>query len=107
MEVKDAVNDAVSMAIKENLLDGFFERQKAEVIEMILTEFDEEVFKQNVREDGYIDGLSQGISQKAVEAAVTLIQKYNATPEDAARDMNAPLEAVLEKLKKELTSINS
>jgi len=28
-----------------------------------------------------------------------LVQKYNATPEAASKDMNAPLELVLEKLK--------
>ena len=37
---------------------------------------------------------------KAVEGAIMLIQKYKATPETAAKDMNAPLELVLEALKK-------
>jgi len=41
-----------------------------------------------------------------VEDAVTLIQKYNANPEDAARDMGAPLEAVLDKLRKEKAFAN-
>lgn len=40
-----------------------------------------------------------GRQEQAVEAAVTLINKYKATPEDAAKDMNAPLELVLERLK--------
>ena len=39
--------------------------------------------------------------QKAVEAAITAIKKYKATPEDAAKDMNAPLELVREALKKQ------
>ena len=53
------------------------------------------------------EGLAEGASQKAVEAAVPLIQKYNANPEDAARDMGAPLEAVLDKLRKEKAFANS
>jgi len=33
-----------------------------------------------------------------MEAAITAIKKYKASPEDAAKDMNAPLELVLEAL---------
>ena len=43
-------------------------------------------------------GIEQGLQQKAVEAAITAIKKYKATPEDAAKDMNAPLKLVLEAL---------
>lgn len=42
----------------------------------------------------------EGAQQKAVEDAITIVRKYKATPEDAAKDMNAPLELVLEGLKK-------
>ena len=69
MEIRDAVNRAVYEAVEENLLEGFFLRQKAEVIGMILEEFDEERFKKNMREEGYEEGYSQGVSQKAVEDA--------------------------------------
>ena len=42
----------------------------------------------------------KGIQEKAVEAAVMLVSKYNASPENAAKDMNAPLELVLASLNK-------
>ena len=42
---------------------------------------------------------NEGRQEKAVEDAVMLIKKYNAKPEVAAKDMNAPLELVLEKIK--------
>ena len=45
-------------------------------------------------------GKEAGAEQKAVEAAVMLVKKYNAAPETAAKDMNAPLELVLEALKR-------
>ena len=38
--------------------------------------------------------------EKAIENALLLIKKYKATPESAAKDMNAPLELVLEELAK-------
>ena len=95
MEGKDAVNDAVNMAISENLLDGFFERQRSEVIGMILTEFDEEVFKQNVREDGYLEGLEEGATQKAIEDAENFLKEGIST-EIIARCTGLPLEKVKE-----------
>ena len=51
MGKEEAVDEAVKWAIKENLLDGFFRKQKAEVTGMSLTEFDEEEFKRVCREE--------------------------------------------------------
>ena len=52
------------------------------------------------------EALAEGAKQKAVEAAIRLVQKYNATPETAAKDMNAPLQLILEgiKLKQQKTN---
>lgn len=52
------------------------------------------------------EALAEGAKQKAVEAAIMLVQKYNATPETSAKDMNAPLELILEgiKLKQQKTN---
>ena len=47
------------------------------------------------------EAFDKGAQQKAINDAITLIKKYKATPEDAAKDMNAPLELVLERLKQE------
>ncbi len=65
LNAHDAVNKAVDEAISENLLDGFFVRQKAEVTGMILEEFNEERFKKNMREEGYEDGFADGKSEAA------------------------------------------
>ncbi len=50
------------------------------------------------RKEALAEGRTEGAQQKAIEGAVMLIKKYNATPENAAKDMNAPLELVLEAL---------
>ena len=60
--------------------------------------------KTYIREDAIEEGRSQGKEEKAVEAAVTLVHKYNATPETAANDMGAPLDLVLEALKENATT---
>ena len=72
-----------------------------------LTEFDVESAIKTWREDGYDEGKADGIAEgradgkqeKAVEDAITLIKKYNASPEDAAIDMGVSLDKVLEALK--------
>ncbi len=91
----DAIGKALDEAIRENLLDGFFVRQKAEVIGMILTEFNEELFKQNVREDGYLEGLEDGKETKAVETAENFLRE-GLPPEMIARCIGLPLERVMQ-----------
>ena len=95
MEVHAAVKKAVDEAIEENLLEGFFARQKAEVIGMILEEFDEERFKRNMRAEGYEDGLADGVSQKAIEDAENFLREGD-SPEKVARCIGLPLEKVQE-----------
>ena len=51
--------------------------------------------------EGLAEGKAQGQTEKAIEAALTIIRKYKATPEAAAADVGAPLEKVLEYLKNE------
>ena len=87
-----AIEEAVDFAIKQNYLDGFFKTQKAEVIGMILTEFDEELAHKNWREDGK--------KEQAEEAAIALL-KENIAPEIIAKCEKLPIERVLE-LQKEI-----
>ncbi len=95
----DAIERAVDEAIKGNFLDGFFRRQKAEVIGMILEEFDEELYKQNVREDGYLEGVEEGISrgqrQKALEDAENFLRE-GIPLETISKCIGLPLEQVRE-----------
>ncbi len=92
MDVRAAVKKAVDEAIEENLLEGFFARQKAEVIGMILEEFDEERFKRNMREEGYEDEAYD----KAIEAAGNLLKLNVLTYEQIAQVQGLPLEKVQE-----------
>ncbi len=92
MGKEEAVDEAVKWAIKENLLDGFFRKQKAEVTGMSLTEFDEEEFKRVCREDGYEDG----IYDKAVETAENFLRMGVATVEQIAAATGLSLEKVQE-----------
>ena len=65
MPKKDAVGEAVDYAIKENFLDGFFKSQKMEVMNMSLTEFDQEEYDRNRRREGKEEGMEEMQSRTA------------------------------------------
>ena len=94
MERQKAVETAVDEAIKEKLLGTFFKVNKAEVIGMCMTEFDEELAIHTWREDGR--------AEKAIEAAINLLKMDKLSPEEIAQAQGLPLEKVLE-LQKEIT----
>ena len=52
----------------------------------------------DIRREAIAEGKIQGAEEKSVEAAVIAVKKYNAKPEDAARDFNASVEKVRERL---------
>ena len=90
-----AIDEAIDFAIKHNYLQGFFEKHRAEVRGMCLTEFDVEEFKKVCRNDGYIDGREEGKKEKAEEAAIAFLKK-DFPPETIAECEGLPLERVLE-----------
>ena len=100
MKNDEAIEEAIGWAEKEHLLGNFFKIQKAEVIGMSLTEFDEDEFKRICREDGYAEGLSKGQEdgrmEKAIEAAEHLLKMKLGTIEQIAKATDLPLEKVWE-----------
>ena len=88
--IDEATDRAVDEAIKQNLLDGFFKTHKAEVLSMILTEFDQEQYDRNRRREGYEEGIAigekkgiaigekrgmqQGVQQTRIETARNMLK---------------------------------
>ena len=54
--LRKAVEEALDYAIRENLLEGYFKSQKMEVLNMSLTEFDQEEYDRILRRDAYLEG---------------------------------------------------
>ena len=91
MDRKQAVEKAVDEAIKEKLLGDFFKINRAEVIGMCMTEFDEELAIHTWREDGRVEGRAE----KAVEVALNALS-MKLTTEQISKMTGLPLEKVLE-----------
>ena len=55
-----AVNMAVDACIRDNILKDILETQKKEVMDVVLTEFDEEKFEAMIREEEREEGRKEG-----------------------------------------------
>ena len=86
---------AIDIAISEGILSDYLSRKTREVINMLCAKYDYKMDIAVKKEEAFQDGMEA----KAVEGAIMLVHDYNATPEVAAKKMNAPLELVLEGLK--------
>ena len=97
---QEAFEKAVDWAIQQNLLDGLFSKYRSEVLDMILTEYDEDFNNKTWYEDGVADGISQGITQgeqkKAVETAENLLKIGIGTVEQISQVTKLPIEQIIE-----------
>lgn len=71
MMAAEAVECAVDRAVKMNLLNGFFARHRAEVVEKLLTDYDKDVYETGLKEEGR----EEGQNEKAVSIAATLLKR--------------------------------
>ena len=70
--LEEAVDETISKSLKEGVLKDLLKKNRAEVRNMVLTEYNEELHLKNVREwgyeegydNGYDSGLNQGRKQK-------------------------------------------
>lgn len=60
MELREAIELAINECIKENKLKDFLEKHRREVCNMCLTEFDEKLYEDVVREEGIQEGIQKG-----------------------------------------------
>ena len=62
-DLNAAVEKALDEAVKRNLLNGYFNRHRARIKAMSLTEYDEEEAKKVFHDDGYNEGRAEGMAQ--------------------------------------------
>ncbi|MCM1161958.1 MAG: hypothetical protein NC412_12120 [Roseburia sp.] len=104
--IEEAIEMAVDECIKEGILREFLIKNKAEAIQMSIFEYDEELHKRTLREEGYEDGLKHGMERgmkRGIEhgmrqAVLELLEDLGSVPEDIRKKLH--LERNLETLKK-------
>ena len=83
MTKENAVSEAVSFAIRNDFLDGYFKIQKAEVLNMSLTEFDQEAYDRHRFNEGKEVGIAEG---KAVGIAIGIAEGKEVGIAEGKRD---------------------
>ena len=63
MVIEEAVERAITECIKEGILAEFLKRNRAEAIKVSIYEYNEELHLDNVRREGYEEGMAQGRAQ--------------------------------------------
>ena len=83
MTKENAVSEAVNFAIQNDFLDGYFKIQKAEVLNMSLTEFDQEAYDRHRFNEGKEVGIAEG---KAVGIAIGIAEGKEVGIAEGKRD---------------------
>ncbi len=94
MTLENATEDAVDWAIRENLLDGLFKKEKSQIMGNILCEFDQDVYERDIFQDGKDEGIAEGSRTKALEAARNLLSLRVLTEEQIAQTVGLPLDEI-------------
>lgn len=73
------IDEAISKSFKEGVLKDILKKNRAEVRNVVLTEYNEELHLKNVREcgyeEGYDNGLDQGRRQKEIDLIIKKVRK--------------------------------
>ena len=94
MTKENAVSEAVNFAIQNDFLDGYFKIQKAEALNMSLTEFDQEAYDRHRFNEGKEAGIAEGKRKNALQNARNFI-RMGIPLEQIAKGTELPLETVL------------
>ncbi|MCI5621740.1 MAG: hypothetical protein MR355_09335 [Lachnospiraceae bacterium] len=95
--LKEAVQLAVDYCIEQGILNDFLLANKAEVIKMSIFEYDEELHKKTLHDEGYEDGFQDGFDDGKVSNLIDLVcrkLRKCQTPETIADDLLEDLDTV-------------
>lgn len=91
MEVEQAVDKAVTYCINNNILSEFLTKHRAEVIDVCITEYDEQAFVNGIREEGRQEGRKEGRKEGRQEGRAltlfSLVNSGNLKPDIAAKEL--------------------
>ena len=97
--IEEAVNEAMIYCIENDCLKTYLLKNRGEVMSMILTEFDEKLYKKTLLEEGIERGIGIGKKQ-TVALANTIFKLYRAgrSYEEIARSLGVSIEQIRELL---------
>ncbi len=91
--LKEAVQLTVDYCIENGILKDFLFANKAEVIKMSIYEYDEELHKKTLHDEGYEDGVNDGGLLKLIEQTCRKLRK-DKSPEIIADELEEDIDTV-------------
>ena len=87
----DAVKEAVDYCITNGILRDFLLKNKSEVTDMILTEFNEEEYREIIKQEAREEGLEEGRAESLAILAKNLMRRDSHLTEEEAKAKAAQL----------------
>lgn len=92
MGAQSAVDKAVVRCIEEGIMEQFLKKHRAEVLGVVITEYDEKTFIKGIREEGKAEGKAEGEIIGEIKA---LYKRLKLSPNQIADEMNLTLDEVI------------
>ena len=97
--VEEAIRQAIDICIQKNIMANILIASKAEVTDMLLTEYDEaavmEMLRKEAREEGREEGLKQGLERGTITAYSTIVNRRLMTLAEAAKECKTTIEGFI------------
>ena len=86
-ETQTALNQAVDYCIENDILKEFLLKNRAEVLGMLLEEFDEKKYERTLKEEGRAEGYRvghiEGDTQRMLQSVEAVCRNLQVTPQEA------------------------
>ena len=95
----DAINRVMDECINQNILKDILTQQRAEVLGVLLSTFNKELYEKGLKDNAYNEGLTQGRTEGAQDKLYEQIRKKIAkgkSVEEIAEELEESVEAVKE-----------
>lgn len=97
MDIKQAIDEAVQFCINdnENVLGEFLRIHRSEVLSVCLTEFNQEIYTESVKEEGRIEGRIEGRAEGLTEGRAEGLEALVATLKQIVTDREELFQMVI------------
>ena len=82
MAAQEAVEHAVDQCIRKDVLADILRKNRGEIVDSILTEWDEDDFIEGVKEDSRNEGIKIGEKRGKIESMIEMCQEFQVSEED-------------------------
>ena len=98
-DLESAVEEAVDECTANNILRDILVKNRAEVIGMILTSFDQEEYEQTIRDESYQEGVEDG-EERMLQSQIRKKLAKGKDAEVIAEELEMPVERIRQEMEK-------